>query len=512
MLLLHRWLARLCAPVLSWSDRQPRSQQDMESAQSRHLQRLVRLLAPTMVGKQFGLKKLPHDHRLRQAFAAQVPISTYGDYQSLITRVAVGEANILFPGHAVALAQTSGTTSSDHSGERYIPQNDALLRHHARGGAAAFSRLITATGGSIFSGPLLMLGGSTALTPNAHGLPVGDLSGIIADRIPRWLRPLYAPGLDIALEPDWEKKLTRIISRYGHEDMRLISGIPSWCLMLCERLCQARGVTRASAAWPHLQGFIHGGHAIAPLLPSLRAHFAPTMKMMEVYPASEAFIAIGSRVWQLDEAEPPPLDLLMDHGVYLEFLAEDHVTVVGPADIESGALYRVLITTPAGLVRYQLGDVVLGVAPGQIRVAGRIKTRLSIFGEHVEGYHLDHALSAAVQISECAVRYYHVAPYFSDAHDGRGGHEWLIACDRAPADLSTFAKTIDQYLCDHVIDYAAHRRGGQLLAPRITLITTDQVQRYLATHGKLGGQHKLPQAWPDRHIAEMLLSDHEKQR
>lgn len=505
--MIQRAVARSFSPLLSFADRRPQGAA-LGIAQARILARLVAQTAKLPIGKAFGLDRLPRDHRLGDAFRQQIPETTYADHAAFIERVARGESDVMFRGRAVALAQTSGTTSSEASGERHIPQNTALLRHHQRGGSAAFARLLRATGSSLFNGQLLMLGGSTALTPNAHGIPVGDLSGIIAARIPAWLRPLYEPGLDVALESDWERKLERIVERCGERDVRLVSGIPAWCLMLFQRLCRHRNLSRARIAWPNLGGFIHGGHAITPFLPSLREHLSPDTWLMEVYPASEAFIAIGSRAWRLDERQAPPLDLLADHGVYLEFAPQDGGETVGADGLMDGRIYRVLLTTPAGLIRYQIGDLVEGMGPGRIRVAGRIKTRISVFGEHVEGVHLDNALSAACHATHSEVAYYHVAPFIPPARDdgATGGHEWLIEFNRAPASPHAFTDTIDHHLRTQVQDYDAHRAGRQLVAPRLTILPAGTFHRCLAKQGKLGGQHKMPQAWKDRTIAERLLA------
>jgi GH3 auxin-responsive promoter len=503
--MFQRAVARSFSPLLSLADRRPQGAA-LAHAQARILRHLVSRSAKLPVGQKFGLDRLPKDHRLVEAFRNDVGENTYADHAPFIDRVAAGETDVMFRGKAVALAQTSGTTSSEASGERYIPQSAALLKHHARGGAAAFFRLLQATGGGLFNGQLLMLGGSTALTPNAHGIPVGDLSGIVASQVPAWLRPLYEPGLDIALESDWERKLDRIAERCGERDVRLVSGIPAWCMMLFDRICRKRGLSRARIAWPNLNGFIHGGHAITPFIPTLREQLAPDTWLMEVYPASEAFIAVGSRAWHLDEQQAPPLDLLADHGVYLEFAPQDGGATVGAEGIVEGCIYRVLLTTPGGLIRYQVGDLVEGVSPGRIRVAGRIKTRISVFGEHVEGVHLDQALSAACQATRSEVAHYHVSPFLPSAASPNGGHEWLVEFIRPPESASKFSEKIDQYLRSHVIDYDAHRAGGQITAPQLTTLPNGTFHRYLARQGKMGGQHKIPQAWNDRTIANKLLS------
>lgn len=505
-----RILARCLMPFLALGDRRPATPAAMCAAQDRTLLQLVNQFRHLPAGRAFGLDRLPRDHRLAAAFRATIPAMTYAEHAPFIARAAQGEVDVLFPGRASSLAQTSGTTSGSHAGERYIPQNRALLDHHTRGGAAALTRLLRRTGMSIMDGQMLMLGGSTDLAPNAHGIPVGDLSGIAAMRVPGWLRLFYEPGLDIALEKDWEVKLARISARCGGKDVRLVSGIPAWCLMLFERLCAHRDLSRLRVAWPNLQGFIHGGHGITPFIPRLREHLPHDCWLFEVYPASEAFIAVGSRPWQLDEGTPPPLDLLCHHGVVLEFLPEDGGLAVGPDAIEDGRLYRVLVTTPGGLVRYQLGDLVLGVEPGRIRFAGRVKTRISVFGEHVEGVHLDGALSAACAATRSAVAHYHVAPVLPVPGIASGGHEWLVEFTRDPGDLRVFADTIDHHLRVHVIDYDAHRAGSQLAAPRISRMPDGTFHRFLAGTGRMGGQHKIPQAWNDRSIADALIHHAER--
>jgi GH3 auxin-responsive promoter len=508
--MIRTMLARSCAPFLPLVDRRLADRrlqvESLRQSQTRILQSLVGSLATLPIGRHFGLDQLAINYHLPELFRNRISEKTYADHASFITRVAEGESDVMFAGKAAALAQTSGTTSKAASGERYIPQNEALLRHHARGGMAAMARLLRTTGTHVLDGQSLMLGGSTALTPNNYDIPVGDLSGIIAARVPAWLRPLYEPGLEIALESDWDRKLNRIAERCGKQDIRLVTGIPAWCMMLFDRICRERGLSRARTAWPTLSGFIHGGHAITPFIPNLREHLSPDTAMMEVYPASEAFIAIGSRCWSLAEKQPPVLELLSNHGVYLEFAPQDGGETVGAEGLEPGRIYRILLTTPGGLVRYQLGDLVEGVAPGYIRVAGRIKTRMSAFGEHVEGVHLDGAITNACQLTRGEIAYYHVTPRMPTRENPVGAHEWLIEFSQPPSSLAVFSDIIDHFLRTHVIDYDAHRLGGQIAQPVVTSLARGTFHRFLSASGKMGGQHKVPQAWNDRSIADQLIS------
>jgi len=500
-------LPRLAPVFIRWSAR--RGRRGLEEEQAGILRSILDSIAPTAWGSALKLSGLPRRaDDLARAFRRDVPLHHYADMEAFLQRTARGEADVLFRGKAVALAQTSGTTSPSKAGERWIPQNGPLLQHHARGAMSALARLVEVDGGASLRGRVLMLGGSTALSRNEWNIPVGDLSGITVDRIPWYLEGLYEPGREIALEPDWTRKVERIADRLAHADVSLISGVPSWCLVLFEAVCRRRKVSRIRDAWPGLRGVVHGGASIDPYIPSLREHLPPDCLLQEVYPSSEAFLAIGCRPWPISEGRTPDLELLARHGVFLEFLAEgdgDPGNAVGPDALDEGYRYRVLVTTPGGLVRYELGDMVEGRGPGFIRFAGRIQVRISVFGEHVEGAKLAEAVGRACDATDSVCTEFHVAPVFPSANDSRGAHEWWIEFSRPPLNLSLFAHEIDAHLRREVMDYEAHRAGdAQLLPPRIRIVSNGTFHRTLASLGKLGGQHKIPIAWPNRTWAERL--------
>lgn len=439
----------------------------------------------------------------------ELPVEHYADIARHVEAVSRGERDVLFPGRAVALAQTSGTTSAEGAGERYVPLSRECLAGHAAGGASALSRLVDVAGGSCFGGRMLMLGGSTSLERNRHGIPCGDLSGIAVSRIPWFLSRLYEPGRNLALEPDWNRKIAGIARRLERADVRLVGGIPSWCQILFQEVCRLRGVGSLREAWPAMEALVHGGVSIDPYLPMLSEHLSADTWMMEVYPASEAFLAVGSRPWRLREGRAPDLELLSGGCVHFDFLRDDLADrpdlAVGAHELEPGALYRVLLTTPGGLVRHQIGDLVEGRGPGLVRFGGRVKGRISVFGEHVEGARLSEAIAEAALVTDSVVTEWHVAPVMPAPGDPRGRHEWWVEFRRPPADPARFEAVLDDVLQRTVLDYQAHRAGDvQLLSPRLRQLRTGAFSSALARRGKLGGQHKVPTAWPDRSWAELL--------
>lgn len=507
---IRKTVAGIAVPLLLRHELRKHPASNPALAQTKILESLVSLLGGTFGARSNGLVALRGlaGKPLVEQFRKTVPIQRYSDIEGLLRHVERGEADILFPGRVIALAQTSGTTSASDAGERYIPQNQQLLDHHARGAMAALLRLCDGDGTAALAGRVLMLGGSTALERNAWGIPAGDLSGITVDRIPWYLRGMYEPGPEIALESDWVRKVDTIAKRLEHADVTLVSGVPSWCMVLFDAVCKRRGVSRIRDVWPRLRGFIHGGATIAPYIASLREHLPEECLLQEVYPSSEAFLGIGSRPWRIGEGAPPDLELLWNHGVFLELLpvgTDDGTLAIGPESLEPGQLYKIIATTPGGLVRHEIGDLVEGRGPGRVRFAGRSRTRISVFGEHVEGTKLAEALGWACDQTGSVCREFHVAPILPAGTDPRGAHEWWIEFIVPPPSPAAFAENLDQFLRKSVMDYDAHRKGDvQLLAPRIRIVSEGTFHRALRSMGKLGGQHKVPIAWPDREWARRL--------
>src|SRR5262249_30490475 len=162
-------------------------------------------------------------------------------------------------------------------------------------------------------------GGSTSVSVNEHGVRTGDLSGLVTPLI-RWpVSKIYSPGPRIALMSHWPSKLDAMAQACLDQDIRMISGMPSWTLVLFEKVvgvAKRRG-GRAECVrevWPHWPLFVHGGVRSAPFEPRVRQMFSGSAEgadipyRLELYPASEGFIAMQ------DTPRDPGLRLLADIG------------------------------------------------------------------------------------------------------------------------------------------------------------------------------------------------------
>ena len=229
---------------------------------------------------------------------------------------------------------------------------------------------------------------------------------------------------------------------------------------------------------------------------------------IEFYPASEGFFAYQNA--QHDRG----LLLLLNHGMYYEFVKADTFYDKEPQihtleEVELGINYVLIISTTAGLWRYNIGDTIQFTSrfPFKVIVSGRIKHFISAFGEHVIVSEVEQALQQAVasERTEVMIREFTVAPQVKP-NTGLPYHEWFIEFDQPPADLNTFALKIDQAMQNKNIYYNDLITGKVLRPLVIRMVAKDGFKNYMKTIGKLGGQNKVPRVSDNRKIAEVLIS------
>ncbi len=496
--------------------RRLRQPQAAVPAQEAAFRSLCQAFAATSYGRDHGLSA----HATYADFQQRVPLRTYEGFHPWIERMKAGEADVLAPGQCQHYAVSSGTTAGP---TKFLPVNRAMVAHFRRAGLDSLLYYTARVGSaSVFRGKHLFLGGATSLTPLTQSPQFsswgGDLSGITALNLPHWVEHhLYEPGRTIAQMADWPAKIEAIAARTVLRDISLLAGIPSWILILAEALQaharrQGRRPENLRALWPNFECLVHGGVPITPYAEQLQAAVGPGVHFHEVYPASEGFIAV-----QDAEAEAG-LRLLTDAGLFFEFLPLEEwdetrlehlgTRAVSLAGVKPNQAYALLLTTPAGLCRYALGDVVrfTSVEPPRLVYAGRTKLQLSAFGEHVIEKELTDALADAARRLGIAVAHFHVAPLFADANAGRprGAHEWWIEAVHASPVPAELASSLDLALQSRNDDYLAKRQGGGLLPPSVRWVPPGTFERWLRAQQRWGGQNKVARCRSDRVVADAL--------
>ncbi|HWP35114.1 MAG TPA: GH3 auxin-responsive promoter family protein, partial [Thermodesulfobacteriota bacterium] len=349
---------------------------------------------------------------------------------------------VTWPGRIDRFARTSGTTG----GDKLIPVSAEAFASQRRAALDALAHYVHRTGdtGVLGAGRILFLSGSTALAPVA-GDPrraEGDLSGLVTAAAPRWLRRLVHPSPAVARIPDWDGRLSALARETVAADIRLLAGFPSWALVFFERLRALAGGRPVGEIWPRLSGFVHGGVHLDPFRAALLEAIGRPVALLEVYAASEGFLALQT------DAAGGGLAPIADGGVFFEFVPLDALGPDGEppagrppprltlAEVEAGPLYAVALSTDAGLWGYLLGDVVRFVStrPPRLVVAGRTRHFVNAFGEHVIVEEVEAAMAAALAATGARVVDYTVAPRFPAGGAARGRHEWLVEFARPPAD------------------------------------------------------------------------------
>jgi hypothetical protein len=499
-------IARGAAALLDWYV--PRRRRTWErlarhpiATQETTLRRLVAHARTTAFGREHGFASI----RSVSDYQRRVPLRDYVDVKPLFDRSLAGECDVTWPGRARYWVKTSGTTA----GDKVLPVSAEAFAGHRRGGWDALLMAAERVGAAhLLGGPMLFLGGGTKLAPIGAGGQVGDLSGLVVRRLPPVIRGRYSPGPRLSAIPDWETRIDAIAAHVARQDLRLVSGMPSWLLILFERVARrdraaARGL---GARWPNLGVFVHGGVAFGPYRAVFDHWLGRPLECVEVYPASEGFVAL-----QTERAGG--LTLMLDYDIFYEFVPAEDLGTTEPrrctvADVELHRSYAIVLTTPAGLWAYVLGDLVRFTArdPLRLEIVGRTRHFVNAFGENVIVDEVERALVAACRHSGAEVIEFTVAPRYAGAGEMRGQHEWLVEFSTPPPRADTFARLVDEALKHLNTDYRTKRTGDVgMVGPRVVVLPPGTFYAWMRSRGKLGGQNKVPRVTNDRAVADGLL-------
>lgn len=450
----------------------------------------IRRLTATAAATRFGIDHGFGAIRTVEDFQRQVPLRTYEDLWNayLEAHYPVFD-NLTWPGRIPFLALTSGTTTG---ATKYIPVSAAMVRSNRKAAQTMIAAyLCSRPDARLFRGKLFFLGGSSDLTPVSPGVGEGDLSAIASQTVGPLLRPYTFPPLDLGLDPEWDRKLARMVERSLNEPITLVSGVSSCLVTLFQRLLAASGKATVSDVWPTLELVVHGGVKFEPYRAAFESLLgSPRIRLQESYPCSEGFVAFGDPATGL-------LRLLLDHGIFFEFVPVDELGSSQPTrhwlgNVRTGLNYAIVVSTCAGMWAHIIGDTVRfeSLHPPLLTFTGRTKYSLSAFGEHLISEEVELAVAAAAAAAGASVRDWHVGPVF---HAPLGHHHFVVEFVQPPSDVVAFRDALDAELATRNAHYQWFRaEGGGLPLPAITVAQPGSFDAWMRSRGKLGGQHKVP--------------------
>ena len=470
--------------------------------QEEWLTKLVKAGKDTEWGKKHNFHQISNYEK----FKRNIPLQDYESLKPYIERIRRGEQNILWSSEIKWFAKSSGTTGDK---SKFLPVSpESLDGCHYRGGRDMVTiHCVNNPETELFTGKNLGLGGSHKIDDFGNYESYhGDVSAILMQHLPLWAEYFRAPDLSIALMDNWEEKLDKMAKATMFENVTSLAGVPSWMMVLIKRILEYKNAASINEVWPNFEVYFHGGVSFTPYKEQFKQLFDnDKVNYLQLYNASEGFFGIQ------DQHGSEDILLMLDYGVYYEFIAMDDLSKQNPktinlAEVKIGVNYAMVISTTAGLWRYQLGDTVkfTNLHPFRFVITGRTKHHINAFGEELMIHNAETALNKACSKTEAQVTDYTVAPVFMN--NNSGAHEWAIEFEKHPNNLEHFVDVLDNTLKEVNSDYEAKRYNNYILQhPLVRNLEKGTFYNWLKQKNKLGGQHKIPRLSNDRKYIDEIL-------
>ena len=413
------------------------------------LRKMIVYSIDTEIGKKYDFKTIRHYNDFKE----RLPTVTYEEIYEDIDRNRKGEQNIFWRTPIKWFAKSSGTTNAK---SKFIPISfESLEDCHYKAGKDMLSLYFNNNVNSqLLVGKCLRLGGSREIYENNDSY-YGDLSAIMIDNLPFWAELSSTPSSKTSLIPEWEDKVKAIIKESMNQKVTSFAGVPSWMLSLFQQVIEKTGKDNILEIWQDAEVYFHGGVSFEPYRNLYNKLFpSKDFKYFEIFNASEGFFAIQ------DQNSSTELLLMLDYGIFYEFIPVNgsESEIVSLADVKLNKNYEMVITTNSGLWRYKIGDTIKFTClnPFRVKVTGRTKHFINVFGEELVVENAEMALSKTTELTKSEISNYTVGPIFM-SDKTKGSHEWIIEFSKEPDDINKFTEILDLSLQSLNSDYEAKR-------------------------------------------------------
>ena len=511
--LLRGGSARVVARVLA-------ALEDPEAAQRARLDALLAAGRETVFGREHGLGAV----RTLEEFRSAVPIRDHEGHRAWLERVAAGESGVLTTEPTIQLLETSGTTGKP----KHLPVTPGWATTVSEAQSCWILGLIRDYE-ALAKGSAL-----TVVSPAEHarspgGIPIGANTGRMHLAQPWWLRLRYPIPYEVFTLKPSDLKLYCLL-RYALQSTitSITTANPSTVLLLCRKLLawqeelaadlQDGTLTRGPAAsldpavrrrlwwtlrrgrppvdwrpakiWPLVVVNCWKGGPAAYFVDRLPAALGADLPVREVgITASEGFFGVPLGDWDGG--------VLWTTGHLIELLMEDG-QALGAWQWEPGMRGRLVITTEAGLYRYDLDDVVevIGMCRKTpvIRFVGTGRRTLNAVGERLTEAQAAEALRAAARKTGLEPVGFTLGVLLGEVPRYRVAVEAPVG---APAD-PRFEAALDEALAAQNVEFQGRRETGRLDAPQVAWVPPGTYQRWRAARVAAGA--------PDGQIKDPVLA------
>src|SRR5690606_24085749 len=234
----------------------------------------------------------------------------------------------------------------------------------------------------VFTGKSVVIGGSSQINNFSPDSYYGDLSSILIRNLPFWAEFKRTPNIEVTLNPNFEEKIEQIAQITIKENVTSLAGVPTWNMVMANRILEITGKDNLLEVWPNLEFYSHGGVSFKPYREQFKKLIpSDNMYYLENYNASEGYFGLQ------DRSDSEDLLLMLDYGIYYEFLPMDqindeHPTTLCRHEVEWGRFYGLSISTNARLLSYKIGDTIryTSLSAFRFQISGRTKQYINTFG------------------------------------------------------------------------------------------------------------------------------------
>ena len=509
-----------------------------EEVQRRLLRRLLSTNRDTAFGRAHGFSSMISERDYQQG----VPVADYEATRPWVDRLQAGERRVLTAEDPYMFTITSGTTGKP----KLIPVTGATRRGSARLSAQWLYRCV-ADHPRVLDSKVLVIVSPAVEGHTPTGVAFGSASGHIYQNASRALRRRYAVPYEVFTIEDFDAKYYAIMRfAIAQPISLLITPNPSTILRLVnaaethrdqlvrdvrdgtltedaeipletrralrphlrpnparakelESLASTANTFTPEHYWPRLAlvGCWKGG-SVGAALSSIRPLFPPCMPFRDIgYLSSEAQATICIQ----DDGSAGILAL--DTNFY-EFIPETEMDspsprTLGAGQVEAGESYYIVITSPAGLYRYDINDIVRVTGffrnTPLVEFVRKGREMVSLTGEKLHVTQLIQAVEQAQLSVGLKVAYFRAV---GNIEASRYDLKLELAQDRASDEsVVRLGRAIDEELSKLNIEYEQKRRSGRLHPPHVHVMDRGWSAKRLG--------NKIGQAARDTQFKDTLL-------
>lgn len=482
--------------------------QDPIKTQERVLKEIIKKNAKTKYGRKYKFNKIKTIEDFQK-----LPIIKFPDIKEYVEEIKQGKKNILGSKEVIYFATTSGTTSEP----KYIPVTKLRMKLFTKQ-LLMWGYYVAGKNMKTLKGKTLYFAGTDLCGYTEGGnIPHGNISGYIIKNLPWYAKKRLVVPWEVYRINDFERR-TRMIALLALKSdvTQILFAEPIEAIIFFDYLKEHKeelirelrilGYKKVAKQlekkefipteiWPHLNTInCIKTHMNGIYLDKLKEKLGPkelTIRDPGIY-SSEAGISLCI-------TNEGSYGVPLYNAIFFEFLEQPEKKGQKPVTIdkvEEGKQYKIILTNPEGLYRYNLEDVVEVVGFKRkvplIQFVNRSKF-IDIAGEKCPESEVVKAVKKGLEKSKIKVKAYTVIPHVEDLGK-RPKYEILLEGmeEIETKQAKEFLKTFDEELQKLVIDYENMRNEyGRIDLPILSILKKGSYDAFEKKRVLTTGQPKI---------------------